>query len=141
VRSGVRVRDRLFPWRARHSTRPAPATEADGWEAWWRAHGDRELRCILMTAWDPLGVADAPEAWDEYDAHLGRVADMLRSIADRDAAEEAIAAYLRDVERDRQGMAGTPQADARIAALAGALIAWHEWSCRHGGRPPREWRG
>ncbi len=29
----------------------------------------RELRCILMTAWDPIRVGDAAEAWDEYDEY------------------------------------------------------------------------
>lgn len=42
---------------------------ADEWVRWWRQTGERELRCILMTAWDPIGVGDAPEAWDEYDSY------------------------------------------------------------------------
>ncbi len=35
------------------------------WLEWWQQHGERELRCILMTAWDPIGVGDMPEAWSE----------------------------------------------------------------------------
>jgi hypothetical protein len=37
------------------------------WRAWWGRHGERELRCIFMTAWDPIGAGFEPNAWDEYD--------------------------------------------------------------------------
>ena len=47
----------------------AATTEAvnrggEEWLGWWRRTGERELRCIVMTAWDPIGVRDVAEAWD-----------------------------------------------------------------------------
>jgi hypothetical protein len=36
-----------------------------------------KIREILMHEWDPIGVRDAPEAQDEYDAYVGRVYVML----------------------------------------------------------------
>jgi len=34
----------------------------------------RAIRAALMQHWDPIGVADIPEAADEYDSYLGREA-------------------------------------------------------------------
>ena len=91
-----------------------------------------------MTAWDPVGAGDAPEAWDEYDSYAPAVAYRLRDATDPDAATESVAAYLNHVERDfmggLMGDRGRTNAD-----LAETLVAWHEWSFEHGGRPPREW--
>jgi hypothetical protein len=91
----------------------ALARGSEEWLGWWRTTGERELRCILMTAWDPVGAGDAPEAWDEYDSYAPVVAHRLR-----DATHE----------RRRQN-----------GYLARALVAWHEWSFQHGGRSPHTW--
>lgn len=147
------LRDRLwFAWLAFRSGDPGAIgrereehervlAEAPGdWQAWWEERGGRELRCILMTAWDPVGAGDAPEAWDEYDEYLAGVARHLGGAADPDTAEEAIADWLGHVERDYiMGQAGSPDRAAHLAYLASAIVAWHEWSFTHGGRPPREW--
>ena len=107
------------------------------WDDWWRMHGERELRCILMTGWDPVGAADAPEAWDEYDDYALGVASRLRN-ADPDTAETEVLAYLQHVERDLIGIGQTTQRVAHTAYVASALVAWHEFSYEHGSRP-REW--
>lgn len=147
------LRDRLwFAWlvlrsgdggeigREREEHERALADAPGDWQAWWEERGERELRCILMTAWDPLGVADAPEAWDEYDEYLAGVARHLGVTADADAAEEAIADWLSHVERDHiMGQAGSPDRAADLAHLASTIVAWHEWSFTHGGRRPAEW--
>jgi hypothetical protein len=107
------------------------------WRQWWKQHGERELRCILMSAWDPVGAAGGvPEAWDEYDRYLCGVAHRLRDTADREDAEQSVAAYLDHVERDFMGI--TPGRQNRD--LAETLVAWHEWSFLRRGRPPPEWR-
>src|SRR5205814_5064962 len=43
----------------------------------------RELRARLME-WDPIGVAGADEAWDEYDCLLSPIMHMLHEGASRD---------------------------------------------------------
>lgn len=96
-----------------------------GWEQWWRERGERELQCILMTAWDPIGVGDAPEAWTEYEAYAPQVARILRETKDPQEAATEVAEYLGDVER--RSMVLDPDRLA-IARLAASLVAWHEWS-------------
>jgi hypothetical protein len=112
--------------------------EVDPWRAWWEASGRRELVGILMTAWDPIGVGDTVEAWDEYDDYAPGVAHRLRDAAGADEAVDSVAAYLDHVERDLMGMA---RDDRRYKnrSLAEQLVAWHEWSFERGGRPPHQW--
>ena len=110
----------------------------DDWPAWWRASGQRELRCILMTAWDPVGVGDAPEAWDEYDNYAPGIAHRLRDATDRDEVVENVAEYVNHVEQDFMGVL-TDERRRRNGYLAECLAAWHEWSFEHRGRPPHEW--
>lgn len=78
-------------------------SDTDEWRAWWRERGERELRCILMTAWDPIGVGDAPEAWDEYDLYAPQVARILRETIDPQESASRVAQHLNDAER-RMGM-------------------------------------
>jgi hypothetical protein len=117
-----------------HRLEDAPA----GWRRWWAEHGERELRCILMTAWDPIPSGDAPEAWDEYDNYMPGVARRLREALDPEAAAESVAAYLNHVQCDYMGDALEDVA-ARNRQVASTLVAWHEWSFTRGGRPPAEW--
>lgn len=108
-------------------------TAPEDWREWWQRRGERELRCILMTAWDPLGVGDVAEAWDEYDSYLAGVAQRLREADDEDDAAKRLADYLHHVERDFMGVAPGPHS----AGLASALAAWHEWSFVRGGGPQK----
>ena len=114
--------------------------EPDEWTQWWRCHGARELRCILMTAWDPVGAADTPEAWDEYDDYASGVATRLRT-HNPDEAEAEIQAYLKHIEHDRIGVSQTRQRTVQTAYVARALTAWYEFSFKRRARPPREWTG
>ena len=126
-------------WRMRRSIRPLLAEHKadrkqvergpEEWAAWWRRHGRRELRCILMTAWDPIGVATTPEAWDEYDSYLDGVGHRLRDNPEPEQAAREVAAFLQHVERDWIGVNG-----GNAESVATALAAWHEWSFRRGGR-------
>jgi hypothetical protein len=93
-----------------------------------------------MTAWDPIGVGDAPEAWDEYDSYILGVAGRLHETADPEAAAGRVAEYLDHVERDFIEH-WTPKRGRANAHLADSLVAWHEWSFLRGGRPPGEWIG
>ena len=79
-----------------------PAKQKDsaspGWQEWWRERGERELQCILMTAWDPIGVGDTPEAWGEYETYAPKVARIPRETKDSQEAAAQVAEYLGDVE-------------------------------------------
>lgn len=112
--------------------------DIEAWFRWWRGHGERELRCILVTAWDPIGVAGAPEAWDEYDSYLFDVAHCLRDAQNPDIAIDQVAACLDRIERDRM-MAWTRKRGEANADLAESIVAWYEWSFLRGSRPPHEW--
>lgn len=138
----------LWKWRVRRALKPlreeirgneqAVALGSEEWRRWWSDIGQRELRCILMTAWDPVGVGDAPEAWDEYDDYADGVAHRLRDASDPDVAAERVADYLDHIERDFMENL-TPQRHQANVYLADTLVAWHEWSFTRGGHPPREW--
>ncbi len=97
------------------------ASGSEDWRRWWEEHGERELRCILMTAWDPVGAGDAPEAWDEYDGYMAGVAHRLRDTEGDDEAANTVAAFLNHIERDY--MSGlTPAAERRNSFLAETLL-------------------
>jgi hypothetical protein len=100
-----------------------------------------ELRCILMTAWDPIGVGDATEAWDEYDDYLPGVASRLRDAKGSEAKLASVHEYLNHLERDFITEELTEKRIQHNAYFAECLLAWHEWSYEHDGRPPHEWLG
>ena len=128
----------LWKWRARLAAKPMFDEQRaardrleqgpEDWLRWWRATGERELRSILMTAWDPVGVADEPDAWGEYDGYAPGIAHLLRDVVDADEAVAEVAAYLNHVERDFMGL--TPDRRGTNEYLAASLVAWHEWSRR-----------
>ena len=91
-----------------------------------------------MTAWDPVGAGGSPEAWDEYDGYALQIARRLHEASDPEAARDAIADYLTRSEVDSMGLGSEQRASANHY-LASALVAWHEWSYRRGGRPPGDW--
>jgi len=79
-------------------------------------------RCdeVLHYIWDPIGVAGAPGARDEYESYLPKVFTLLRD----GAGGNQIADYLLSIETDRMGLA--PNRDgARKAAVV--LLEWREW--------------
>jgi hypothetical protein len=138
----------LWKWRARRAIKPLLEEHradservclgTDEWLRWWRDTGERELRCILMTAWDPIGVGDAPEAWDEYESYAPGVAHRLRDSADSAEGAKHLAEYLNHIERDFMGDL-TKERQRANGYLADSLLAWHEWSFRRGGRPRQDW--
>lgn len=80
-----------------------------------------EIRRILMSKWDPIGVSDTPEAADEYDRYIGDVCTLL----DRNATNEEITNYLRWVETERMGLTdlkGNPLVPAEVRSAAVAAL-------------------
>jgi hypothetical protein len=85
---------------------------------------DRDLAAIqstLLREWDPIGVAEVPEARSEYDAYLPRVYALLA----RGAPAEEVAAYLAGLDFGLPPVPGE-----RLSRTAEAL-------CALGVRPPR----
>lgn len=115
-------------WGERHED-----SDTDEWRAWWRERGERELRCILMTAWDPIGVGDTSEAWDEYDEYAPQVARALRETADPQESASRVARHLNDAVGQME--LHTDQSRMANPRLASSLVAWHEWSYGRGGSP------
>jgi hypothetical protein len=60
----------------------------------------RQLRTILLSEWDPIGVSGIPEAWDEYDSYVGEVLSMLKNAASVDE----LTTYLHSIETERMGL-------------------------------------
>jgi hypothetical protein len=92
--------------------------ELSEWHLWFKRRGGRELRDLVMREWDPIGVSDAPEARDEYDGYLGRIAERLR----REAPAEEIAELLGSFRTADMGLRSDSPADRRVAEI---LIAWY----------------
>lgn len=83
-----------------------------------------EVRALLMQ-WDAIGVADAPEAADEYDCMIGPLVGHLRNGAD--------AVFLRNwIAHERVDHFGLEPDMGADLALAEALLRW--WHGRADGQ-------
>ena len=76
---------------------------------------------VLHYVWDPIGVAGAPEARDEYCGHLPNVYGLVRDA--RDAA--AIAQYLTQAV-EAMGLSVNSERDLKVARI---LVHWREVFC------------
>ena len=76
-----------------------------------------EIQRILLHEWDPIGVADSPDAADEYDSYAFQIFTMLKSRA----AEADIARYLDRVQSEHMALPPTPDHNRRIAAAVARL--------------------
>lgn len=98
---------------------PPSAPRTDPESAWWEATGVAGLTALLFWCWDPIGVNDAyPAAQDEYAAYARALAPMLRA----GAREDAVEAYLRDVEENAITVSAGA---ARRRDVAVRIVAWH----------------
>ena len=112
--------------------RPAAVAPARDWDGWWRERGERELRCILMTAWDPVGAGPVAAAWDEYDDYLPAIAGRLRAPTAGKQAVDDLADLLESLAREVIGVPRAPREAYRD--LGAALLAWRTWSFDQDGR-------
>jgi hypothetical protein len=78
-----------------------------------------EIKRILLNEWDPIGLADVPEAVDEYDAYALRVFTLLQSGAKRASIRD----YLQWVVTERMGLSGNLEHSEQIA---NGLLEIHE---------------
>jgi hypothetical protein len=70
-----------------------------------------KVRSWLMTDWDPIGVANFPEAFSEYHGYERAIADLLIT----GATPERLAEHLLTQETMNMGLTGDP-AKALLAA-------------------------
>lgn len=77
------------------------------------------VRALFLRDWDPIGIGEVPECWDEYDAYVNEAYVM---VMDRGASVEAVAAFLLDVERRQMEL--LPGKPDRVRRVAEALVAW-----------------
>ena len=69
------------------------------------------IREILLKQWDPIGVADVPEAQDEYDSYIGKIYVLLIKHESR----QAIVDHLWGVETEHMSLAGNRRHTESIA--------------------------
>jgi hypothetical protein len=72
---------------------------------------------VLHYVWDPLGVAEAPSARDEYYGYLQQVFSLLKANADA----EQIADYLFKISTEQMSLNGNRARDIRVAEV---LLDW-----------------
>jgi len=60
----------------------------------------RQMRVVLVRDWDPIGVGDAPGAFDEYFSYVRGAYD----VAVETRSPEAVAQHLIEIECDRMGL-------------------------------------
>ena len=72
-----------------------------------------------MRDWDPIGVADVPEAWDEYDNYMGKIAAMIRD----SASDEEMIAYLKWAEVENMGLGTAEQFGRHRDRILGVIAA------------------
>jgi hypothetical protein len=63
----------------------------------------RRIGEVLLRHWDPIGIADVPEAQDEYEEYVGGVYRLLAS----GASARQIAEHLVDIEARQLGFKDT----------------------------------
>ena len=85
----------------------------------------RELRQRLL-AWDPIGLADAPEAQDEYDCLISPLMHRLH----QQASARDLGDWLISEMNEHFGMTADDERERRLAT---ELLTW--WNAATG-RPP-----
>jgi hypothetical protein len=72
---------------------------------------------VLHYVWDPIGVAQVPEARDEYSGYVLRVLGMLLESAN----SQALIAFLLEIESAGMGLTPKPEHAHHVAEL---LLRW-----------------
>jgi hypothetical protein len=80
----------------------------------------KHVRAVLMKHWDPIGVADNPNASDEYDAYRDKAYVMLM---DERASADDIATYLLDIAANYMGLGDQPRLRVSSERTAEILVS------------------
>src|SRR4051812_48679405 len=71
------------------------------------------IREVLMHEWDPIGVADVPQAQDEYDGYINQIYGMII----RREPKYKLVDFLWWVETENMGLYGNHQRTEHTADL------------------------
>jgi hypothetical protein len=71
------------------------------------------IRQVLLRDWDPIGVADVPQAQNEYDSYISQIYGMLI----RREPRHKLVDFLWWVETEHMGLYGNRQRTERVADL------------------------
>jgi hypothetical protein len=75
---------------------------------------------LLLREWDPIGVADVPEARNEYSAYDAQVFQLLRA----GSSARQVATFLAAVEVEQMGLEPRPDHIDRLTdTVAAKLVA------------------
>ena len=85
--------------------------DLEDWCLWYKRRGAGRLRRLFKRLWDPIGIDGIPQARDEYDSHLGLIADSLRL----ERSLEGIADQLHAIRTTSMGLDERRNADVRFA--------------------------
>ncbi len=72
---------------------------------------------VLQYIWDPIGVREVPEAYDEYISY----ADTIWRAVLKGQSKAELSAYLTSVTTERMGLDPRPEHDDKIAAI---ILDW-----------------
>ncbi len=77
---------------------------------------------VLHYLWDPIGVAEVPEARDEYHSYLGPVFSRLKTTKDG----KDISDYLISVEKEMMGLTVTEESIKRDREIVETLLIYRD---------------
>ncbi len=72
------------------------------------------MRHVLLEVWDPIGIADEPNAQHEYDGYIGELYDLLVRHAD----DSRIIDYLYWAAHDHMGLSAASRSDMQTTVEA-----------------------
>jgi len=73
-----------------------------------------KVREVFLNTWDPIGIADEPNAQNEYDNYIGPIYDLLVSKAD----DAALVEYLYWAVYENMGFDAATKEDMRDTVSA-----------------------
>ena len=74
----------------------------------------QEVRIILLTEWDPIGINHLSACADEYDSYVGGAIGLLM----RKSTDAELADYFRQIETEKMGIApGEAAIERAVQAL------------------------
>ncbi len=95
---------------------PLSNHDRSGWTQWhW------ELRELLNSEWDPLGVADPSGVDDEYDSYVNGIVVLMKSPEKKLQSE--LIAYLTYVEAEWMGLGPSDSRPGRLQGVVMKVVA------------------
>ncbi|WP_332701573.1 hypothetical protein [Devosia sp.] len=71
------------------------------------------MRALLMQHWDPIGIRDVEQCYDEYDSYI----PSILSLIDADIGIDELAQFLDKVVSERMGLYSNMAHSKSVAAL------------------------